>query len=79
MQTHFCRICDLRGARKAAPAAGHSRFVRCVELTRRGTEYRGLDGTYFDQGRDRAVTNRLVRRLKALGYAVDLKKLESAA
>ena len=33
----------------------------------------------IDQRKKEAVTNRLVRRLQSLGYAVDLKKLEPAA
>ena len=79
MQAHFRRIGSRRGLKKAAVAVGHSLFVRCVELTRRGTEYHELGATYFDQRKKDAVTNRLVRRLESLGYAVDLKKLEPAA
>jgi transposase len=79
MQAHFRRICGRRGVKKAALAVGHSLFVRCVELTRRGGEYHELGGTYFDQRKEQAVTNRLVRRLQSLGYAVDLKKLNPAA
>ena len=65
--------------RKRPLAVGHSLFVRCVEMTRNGTEYAELGGTYFDERKKQAVTSRLVRRLQALGYAVDLRPSEQAA
>jgi len=79
MQAHFRRLCTRRGAKKAALAVGHSLFVRCVEMTRHGTAYQELGGTYFDERKKQAVTLRLVRRLQALGYAVNLHPLPSAA
>jgi hypothetical protein len=79
MQAHFRRLCTRRGAKKAALAVAHSLFVRCVEMTRNGSEYAELGGSYFDERKKQAVTARLVRRLQSLGYAVDLRPLQQAA
>jgi len=73
MQAHFRRICSRRGAKKAALAAGHSLFERCVILTQRGTEYHELGGTYFDERKKESVTRRLTRRLESLGFKVTLE------
>jgi len=72
MQAHYRRIRARRGPKKAAVAAAHSLFVRCFMLAATGEEYRELGGNYFDERRKQAVTQRLVRRLEDLGYAVAL-------
>ena len=41
MQAHFRRICSRRGCKKAALAAGHSIFIRCVILTAGGDDLHG--------------------------------------
>lgn len=75
LQAHFKRICSRRGAKKAAVAAAHSVFVRCVVMAQQGTHYQELRGTYFDERAKAAVTKRLVNRLKELGYDVKLEPL----
>ena len=75
MQAHFRRLRARRGAKKAAMAVAHSLLVRCVMLARNGGSYRELGGTYFDERRKEAITQKLVRRLETLGFAVSLKEL----
>jgi transposase len=72
MQAHFRRVQVRRGPRKAAVAVAHSLFVRCYLLVARATEYQELGGNYFDERRKSRVTQRLVRRLEAMGYKVSL-------
>lgn len=75
LQAHFRRVCSRRGAKKAALAAGHSAFVRCVTMVSRGTNYQELGGAYFDERAKEATTKRLVARLKQLGYEVNLQPI----
>jgi transposase len=74
LQAHFRRVCHRRGAKKAALAAGHSAFVRCIAIIQQGTD-RELGGSYFDERAKNKVTRKLVARLEQLGYTVDLKPL----
>lgn len=72
MQAHFRRLKVRRGPKKAAGAVAHSLFVRCYLMMAHGSTYRELGGTYYDERRRDAVTKRLVRKLKELGYDVAL-------
>lgn len=72
MQAHFRRIRTRRGPKKAAVAVAHSLFVRCYVLIASGAEYTDLGPTYFDDHAKEVMTKRLVRRLKQLGYEVEL-------
>jgi transposase len=78
LQAHFRRVCRRRGVKKAALAAGHSAFVRCVAMIQGGSEYRELGASYFDQRAKTTVTRKLVNRLNQLGYAVTLQPLAAA-
>lgn len=49
MATAYPRKSGRCGAGKAALAAAHVAFVRCVMLTRNGTTYKGLGGIFFDE------------------------------
>ncbi|MCB9852524.1 MAG: IS110 family transposase [Planctomycetaceae bacterium] len=72
LQAHFRRIRSKRGPRKAAVAVAHSILVRCYLLAKTGDDYKDLGSTYFDDRAKTAITQRLVRRLKNLGYQVEL-------
>jgi len=74
MQAHFRRICSRRGAKKAVMAVAHSQFIRCVLLAASsGNGYQELGGDYFDRRNKKRSTERLVARLKTLGYKVTLE------
>jgi hypothetical protein len=76
LPAHFRRVCRRRGGvKKAALAAGHSAFVRCVAMMQKGTDYHELGAAYFDERAKAATTKRLVGRLKKLGYEVKLEPL----
>jgi hypothetical protein len=78
LQAHFRRVCRRRGAKKAALAAGHSAFVRCIAMIQEGTEYQDLGAPYFDERAKSTVTRKLADRLKQLGYVVTLEPLAAA-
>ena len=72
LSAQFRRLTARRGHKKAAVAAGHTILVIVYWLLTRPDIYYELGSTYFDE-RDRTrVQRRLVHRLEALGYSVQL-------
>ena len=63
-----------RGKKKALVAVGHTILVIAYRLLTDQTEYRDLGSLYFDQRDEQRVTRRLVHRLEALGYTVNLDR-----
>ena len=70
----YRRLVARKGRKKAAVAVGHTMLVIAYYLLTRQTDYADLGPTYFDQRDDHHVTQRLVHRLEALGYAVQLQR-----
>jgi hypothetical protein len=62
-----------RGKKKAVVAVGHTILVNVNYLLVRGGDYQDLGCAYFDERDRAAVQRRLVRRLEALGHAVQLQ------
>jgi transposase len=74
LSAQFRRLTARRGKKRAAVAVGHTILTIAYHLLTRGTVYEDLGVTYFDE-RDRArVERRLVGRLEALGYTVQLQR-----
>jgi transposase len=73
------RLAARRGKKKAAVAVGHSILVIAYYLLTRSALYEDLGSTYFDQRDQARVERRLVHRLQALGYTVQLTPKTSAA
>jgi transposase len=72
LSAQFRRLTARRGRKKAAVAVGHTILVIAYWLLTRPDLYHELGSTYFDE-RDRTrVQRRLVHRLEALGYSVEL-------
>jgi transposase len=70
----YRRLAARRGAKRAAVAVGHSILVIAYHLLTTGEVYTDLGPNYFDERARDAVQRRLVRRLEALGYAVQLQR-----
>ena len=68
----YRRIAARRGANRAAVAVAHSIIVIAYYMLNRGEDYRDLGSNYFDHRQHDQVKNRLMRRLEALGYSVQL-------
>jgi transposase len=75
----YRRLTARRGAKKAAVAVGHSILVVVYHLLTHDCPYVDLGSTYFDQRDPRPVQRRLVRRLEALGYHVELTRVDTTA
>ena len=74
LSAQYRRLTARRGKKRAAVAVGHTILTIAYHLLTRGTNYEDLGVTYFDE-RDRArVERRLVGRLEALGYTVQLQR-----
>jgi transposase len=70
----YRRLGGRRGKKRAALAVGHSILRVTYHMIKEGTTYQDLGADYFDRRNEASVTRRLVKRLEALGYTVDLKK-----
>jgi transposase len=75
LAAQYRRLTARRGNKKAAVAVGHSILVIFFHLLTHDCPYVDLGPTYFDQRDPRAVQRRLVHRLEALGYNVQLTPL----
>jgi transposase len=73
LATQFHRLAARRGSKRAAVAVGHSILVIVWHLLDHGDPYHDLGGHYFDTRAEPTLTRHLVRRLKALGYDVQLQ------
>ena len=75
----YRRLAARRGTKKALVAVGHAILVMVYHVLMRRVPYHDLGPNYFDERDRRAVERRLVRRLKALGYKVELLTPAQAA
>lgn len=75
----YRRLTARRGKKKAAVAVGHSILVIFYHLMTHDCPYVDLGVTYFDERDRHHVRRRLVNRLQALGYHVELTPLDTAA
>lgn len=72
LAAQYRRIAARRGGKRAAVAVAHSILVIAYQLLSHQTTYRDLGANYFDERDREHVRRRLVRRLEALGYAVEV-------
>ena len=76
LAAQYRRLTARRGTKKAAVAVGHSLLVIVYHLlTDPDCPYVDLGPTYFDQRDPGAVQRRLIHRLEALGYQVQVTPL----
>jgi transposase len=75
----YRRLVARLGKKKAIVAVAHSILVIAYHVLTRREPYRDLGPTYFDEHARERVEERLVRRLKRLGYTVELKPMDQAA
>jgi transposase len=71
----YSRLLPRKGEKRALVAVAHSILVAAYHMLKTGQPYRDLGPDHFDQQRPQHVANNLVKRLKALGYKVELTPL----
>jgi transposase len=74
LQAQFLRLKSRRGAKKAAVAVAASILTAAYHVLRDGVEYRDLGRDYFDRRDSARLAQRLTRRLRELGYDVQIQK-----
>jgi hypothetical protein len=75
----YRRLVARLGKQKAIVAVAHSILVIAYHVLTRHEPYRDLGPNYFDEQARQQIEDRLVRRLRRLGYEVDLKPIDKAA
>jgi transposase len=73
LRVQFLRIKSRRGPKKAILAVAASMLTAAYYMLRDGVEYRDLGPSHFDRHDRTKTIHRLVRRLKDLGCAVELR------
>jgi transposase len=73
LQAQFRRLAALRGPKRALVAVANSILTAGYYMLQRGTTYQELGTNYFDKRNVVRATNRLVKRLEALGHRVILE------
>jgi len=73
LNAQFLRIKSRRGPRKAILAVAASMLTAIYFMLRDGVAYRDLGHDYFDRIDKAKAADRMVRRLNALGFHVELK------
>lgn len=79
LQAQFLRLRSRRGPQKAICAVAASILTAVYHMLKDGTLYHDLGPDHFQHRSTISHTQRLVRRLQNLGYAVDIKPLEKTA
>jgi hypothetical protein len=75
LQAQFHRLRARRGGKKAIGAVAASMLTAAYHMLSNGTFYDDLGADHFDRRAKSAQTNRLVSRLKSLGYDVQITPL----
>ncbi len=74
-QAQFHRLMRRRGSKKAACAVAAAILTTAHHMLRNGTLDQDLGADYFHRNDKAAQTNRLVKRLRNLGYTIELSTL----
>ena len=70
----FRRLKGRRGALRAEVAIGHKILVAAYHMLKAGSDYRELGAGYLDQLNSHRSAGNMVRRLREMGYDVQISK-----
>jgi len=73
LKAFYHRVAAKRGKKRAAVAVAHKQVTIIFHELSEGKPYQELGENYFDRRNQKALEQRLVRRLRSLGYPVDLQ------
>ena len=73
LQAQYQRLKSRRGGKKAAVAVAASILTAVYYMLRDGVEYRDLGADHFTRRDKGKIAHRLARRIKDLGYEVDMR------
>jgi transposase len=75
LQAQYLRLKARRGPKKAVIAVAASMLTAAYYIIQHGVEYRDLGGDYFRRRDSERVAQRLARRIRELGYDVNISKV----
>lgn len=78
-QAQYRRLAGRRGKKRALMAVGHSLLVVIYHILKDRTEYKELGAAHFDNLNGKRLVPYLVKRLKNIGYEVNLTPCSNAA
>lgn len=78
-RAQYGRLVGRRGKKRAVIAVAHSLLTVIYYVLRDHVDYKDLGQDYFDKLNSKRLVPYLVKRLKNMGYEVNIKPLESAA
>ena len=78
LAAQYRRLAPRRGRKRAIVAVAHSILVSAYFMLKHHVPYQDLGSDYFDQRKQSAVVSRLVRRIKKLGFDVELTAIATA-
>lgn len=73
LSAQYHRLAARRGDKRAIVAVAHSILVIVYTMLKKGTTFQNLGALFYDQREKEHVLSRCVKRIKALGYNVDLQ------
>jgi hypothetical protein len=77
LKSRFWKIAGRAGQKRAAVALAHSILKAIYEMLKSGVNYKDLGGDYLDRFLNRRTEQRLIHRLRSMGYEVRPKAAES--
>lgn len=78
LHAQYVRLRARRGAKKAICAVAASILTAAYHMLKDGTFYQDLGAGHFDRRRPETQAHRLVKRLAALGYSVQLQPAQAS-
>jgi transposase len=79
LQSQFLRLRARRGPQKAVCAVAASILTAVYHMLKNGTPYQDLGPDHFQRRSKTTQTQRLLKRLQHLGYAVEIKPVTTAS
>lgn len=73
LKARFWKIAGRAGKKRAAVAVAHSILKAAYEMLKACVDYKDLGGDYLDRLQNRRAEQRLVQRVRSMGYEVRLK------
>jgi len=74
LRAKYYSLVGRRGKKRALIAVGHKIFIMAYHILRNGMPYRELGEYYLSRRREDKIVKSHVKRLKDLGYEIELKK-----
>ncbi len=75
LQAQYLRLKARRGPKKAIVAVAASMLTAAYHIIKYGVEYHDLGGAYFRKRDSEKVAQRLARRIRELGYEVNISRV----